>query len=111
MSARPGFAAVRRSHRIVELLAGRFFDGMSNSEVAEAVGASRPNTARDLAVLEDIGLAHKLDNGRWALTTRALAVYRAFALNHERLQARMGEGLRNIEAGARSLGVKEENRA
>ncbi len=107
-AAKLGFEAVRRSHRIVELLAGRFFDGMSNSEIAEAIGTSRPNAARDLAVLEDMGLAHKLDNGRWALTIRTLAIYRAFAINHEQLQARMGESLRNIEAGARRLGVKEE---
>ena len=99
-----GFAAVRRSHKIVELLAGRFFDGMSNKDIAEALGVSPPMSSRDMDILEDMGYARKLPNGRWALTPKTLAVYRAYALHYEETQSRLGESLRNIEAGARGLG-------
>jgi DNA-binding IclR family transcriptional regulator len=98
------FMAVRRSHRLVELLAGRFFDGLSNKEAAEILGVTPSVASRDMDVLEDLGYAQQLANRRWSLTPKALAVYRAFVLHYEETQSRMAESLRNIEAGARRLG-------
>lgn len=102
-----GFSAVRRSWRIVELLVRHFAEGMSNSEIAESLKVNRPTVTRDLTVLEEEGLVHKLDNGRWALTLKPLQLFRAFSLAHERQQSRWSESMRNIDAGARRL-VEED---
>lgn len=96
-------AAVRRSHKIVELLAARFFDGMTNKELADAVGTSAVNVCRDLATLEAIGYARKQENGRWALTSRPLAVMQSYTNHSQNLQNRMAETSRNIFSGAAAL--------
>lgn len=93
--------AVSRSHKIVELLAGRFFDGLSNREIADAVQASTVNVSRDMARLERLGYARKLDNGRWGLTTKPLAIMQSYHAHCENLQGRMAETTRNIMAAAR----------
>ncbi len=92
--------AVTRSHRIVELLAGRYFDGAANNELAEALKESRANISRDLARLEAIGYARKLGNGRWSLTSRPLSVMQNFTNHYQRMQDRMAEAGRNILASA-----------
>ena len=96
-------AATRRSHAIVELLTQRFFDGMSNKELAEALNTSPVNISRDLGTLEDMGYVHKLENGRWSLTTKPLFMMQAYTTQYENLQTRMAETSRNIFAGAASL--------
>ena len=93
-------AAVRRSWRIFDLLSGRYFDGMSNKELAEAVGTSAVNISRDLATLESIGMAHRMDNGRWGLTSRAIVPSQRFAQQYETISHRMAEAHRSIMAGA-----------
>lgn len=93
-------AATRRSHKIVELLAGRFFDGMSNKELAQAVGTSAVNISRDLSTLEGIGYVRKLENGRYGLTARPLSIMQAYYNHYQQLQDRITETTRNIMAGA-----------
>ena len=93
--------AVCRSHKIVELLAGRFFDGMSNREIADAVKTSAVNASRDMALLESLGYARKLDNGRWGLTIKPLAIMQSYHTHYENLQGRMAATTRNILAAAR----------
>jgi DNA-binding IclR family transcriptional regulator len=93
-------APVMRSHKIVELLAGRFYDGMGTKELADAIGTSPPNISRDMRVLTDLGYAHKLDNGRWSLTTRILGVIQAYQTHYNNLQNRMAESARNITAAS-----------
>lgn len=105
---KPGFAAVRRSWRIMDLLARRFDDGMSNSELAEALGESRPTVSRDLDVLRDEGLARKLENGRFGLTAKPMQLFLACLEAHERRERRWQESLRNITAGAGRYRPKEE---
>lgn len=95
-----GNNAVRRSHKIVEELAKRHFDGLSNKELAEAVGTSPVNISRDLATLESMGYAKKLDNGRWSLTSKPLAILQAYHNHYEQLQTRMMESSRNIMAAS-----------
>ncbi len=93
-------ASVRRSHKIVELLAGRFFDGVSNKELAQALGTHPVNICRDLEVLAEIGYVKKLENGRWALTARPLGIMQAYTQQYETLQTRMNETTRSIMAYA-----------
>ena len=92
--------AVARSHRIVALLAGRYFDGAANSELAQELGVSRANISHDLAQLEAIGYARKLENGRWSLTPKPMAVFQTFTTHHQNIQSRMAEVSRNIMSSA-----------
>ena len=100
MKEKPANAAARRSHRIVELLASRYFDGMSNRELAEALSTSAVNVSRDMATLEELGYARKLDSGRWSLSSRPLAVMQAYYAHYQQLHERMAETTRNIVAAA-----------
>jgi hypothetical protein len=93
--------AVRRSHKIVELLAGRYFDGAGNKDIAAAVKTSTVNSCRDMALLESLGYARKLDNGLWGLTTKPLSIMQSYHNHYNNLQARMAETTRNIMAAAR----------
>ena len=93
-------AAVRRSWRIYDLLSARYFDGMSNKELAEAVGTSATNITRDMQTLESIGMAQKMENGHWGLTSRALVPSQRFAQQYETISHRMAEAHRSIMAGA-----------
>lgn len=93
-------AATRRSHKIVELLAGRFYDGMANKELSEALGTSAVNISRDLMTLEAIGYARKLENGRWGLSARPLSIMQAYYGHYQQMQDRMHETTRNIMAAA-----------
>ena len=92
--------AVARSHRIVELLAGRYFDGAANKELAEALRTSTPNISRDLAQLEALGYARKLDNGRWSLTPKPVSIFQSFTTHYQNMQTRMAEAGRNILASS-----------
>ena len=101
---RPAFAAVRRSHKIVELLAGRCFDGLTNKELAKALSTTPTNISRDLQALADLGYVQQLEVGRrWTLTARPLAVMHAYAQHLNAMQDRMASTTRNIEAGAKRL--------
>jgi DNA-binding IclR family transcriptional regulator len=92
--------AVARSHRIVELLARQYFDGAANKELAEALHVSPVNISRDLAQLEALGYARKLENGRWSLTPKPVAVYQSFTTHYQNMQNRMAEAGRNILAAS-----------
>jgi DNA-binding IclR family transcriptional regulator len=92
--------AVRRSHQIVKLLAGRYFHGISIKELAQEMRTSAANASRDMGLLADIGYAHKLENGRWSLTIRPMAIMQAFETHYQQLQNQMTETRRNIDSGA-----------
>ena len=96
-------AAVRRSHRIHELLMTRFFYGATNKELAAALGTSPVNIHRDLETLEEMGYARKTEEGRFEATTKALQIYRAFTIHYENQQSRLSETARTIEAGGRRV--------
>ena len=100
MSAPVSNAATRRSHKIVELLAGRFFDGMSNKDLALALGTSAVNISRDITTLEEIGYVKKLENGRYGLSSRPLSIMQAYYSHYQQMHDRMSETTRNIMAGA-----------
>jgi len=92
--------AVARSHRIVELLASRFFDGAANKELAAALKVSTVNISRDLAQLEALGYARKLENGRWSLTPKPIAIMQAYTTHYQNMQTRMAEASRNVMAAS-----------
>lgn len=108
MSEKENNQAVRRSHQIIKALAGHFYDGLSNKELAEAIGTSAVNITRDLQTLEDIGYARKLENGRWALSNGPMAVYTAYNEHYLRMQHRLLESHQNINAKAQRLLGEQE---
>ena len=89
-----------RALRIIEILASRYYDGLSNKEIAQALGTSTPVAHRDIRVLEEAGWAKRLESGRWSLTTKPLQVMQAYTNHAGNIQGRMAETTHNIMAGA-----------
>lgn len=100
-------AATRRSLRMLKILAGRVLDGLSNKELADALGAPPPTICRDLAVLADEGWVQRLETGRWTLSATLLQIAQAYANHVERTQFRISELNQRIVAGALALGPKQ----
>ena len=87
-----GGSSARRCLRILKLLKGKTLDGLTNSEIAVSLGESAPNVCRALAVLEDEGLVHKLESGKWAHSVGMLQI----AVAHARCMDEMERKLREI---------------
>ena len=90
--------ATTRTLRMVEIMASHVLEGISNGELASLLKTHKANVSRDLTSLEASGWAHKLDNGRWALTPKPLAIARAYGQAVESSQLRMTELQQRIEA-------------
>ncbi len=95
--------AARRALRIAELLFGRILDGYSNKEIADTLGYSACNVSRDLELLRQSGWAEKLDTGRWALTTRPVALMRKYQDYMADLAARRDAFDARVQAQAKNL--------
>lgn len=66
--------------KLTEALFGAVLDGMSNKELAAATGYSPSNVSRDLRLLCAAGWARRLDNGRWAVSEKPVALMRMYQL-------------------------------
>ncbi|MGE4310266.1 ECF-type sigma factor [Desulfovibrio sp.] len=95
--------AAMRALRIAELLFGRILDGYSNKEIADTLGYSACNVSRDLELLRQSGWAEKLDTGRWALTTRPVALMRKYQDYMADLAARRDAFDARVQAQAKNL--------
>ena len=93
--------AVTRVLRILELLSGRFFEGISGKELADILHTTPATACRDMQQLESLGWARKLENGRWGLTPKPLHVMQSYTEHYNALHSRMAETQQNILAGAR----------
>lgn len=91
---------VVRCLRLTELLFRRVIDGISVSELASAGGYSAPNVCRDMALLESAGWAQKLETGRWAVTSKPVALMRAYELHMATTENRIREFQDNVNARA-----------
>lgn len=96
-----GAQNTRRALRILKAMRGATFTGVSNAELAKALGETAPNVSRALDVLVDEGFAVRLDNGRYAHSIALLQIAQAHADHAARLQQRMTETAQRITAGAR----------
>ena len=67
--------------RITETLFQAVLDGMSNKELSAATGYSPANISRDMQCLRAAGWAKKLDNGRWAVSERPVALLKVYQLH------------------------------
>lgn len=89
--------------KIVEALFGAVLDGMSNSELTANTGYSPSNVSRDLDFLRQAGWAYRMENGRWALTTKPVALMQTYQLYMSDLAGR-GEAFNaRVAAQARQL--------
>jgi DNA-binding IclR family transcriptional regulator len=95
-----GAQNTRRALRILKAMRGATFTGVSNAELAKALGETAPNVSRALDVLVDEGFAVRLDNGRYAHSIALLQIAQAHADHAARLQQRLTETAQRIAAGA-----------
>lgn len=92
-----------KNQRILEVLKalkGHTITGLSNKDLAGALGCSASNISRDMTDLIDAGLAVKLDNGRFAHSVQMLQIAQAHAEHVSKLQSRIIEINCRIAAGA-----------
>ena len=94
-------APVRRCLNIIELLARHVADGMTNKEIADATKTTPVNVHRDTTLLESLGWVRQLDNSRWVLTTKPIALFEAYDASLKEMKARADELRENISAAAK----------
>lgn len=92
--------ATARALRTLEILATCYFDGLGTNELATRLGTNATNACRAAQALEEIGWARKLENGRWGMTVKPLAIMQAYSNQAQQIQARMAETTSRIAAGA-----------
>ncbi len=87
--------------RVLKALRGHALNGVSNGELASALGESPANINRALNTLIEEGLALKLDNGRFAPGVQLLQIAMAHSNEMARAQDRINEINQRVMAGSR----------
>lgn len=103
MAPRQTDAAQVRILRLVELLCKHPVVGLANKDMADSLGYSRPNVCRDLDVLVAAGWAQKLDDGKYAISSKPLALFRFAEICFDDLTRRSNEFRGRVEAQSRQL--------
>ena len=67
-------AAQQRVLQMLMRLAGHEIDGLSPSELTQALRTSPSNVTRDLANLKEAGMAEEVMPNRWRLTSRVVQI-------------------------------------
>lgn len=91
---------LRRGLRIIKVLKGRSLHGLSNREIATAIGDSEVNVCRAMPTLIDEGLVQRLDTGRYAPGMQLLQISQSFASEMATSQARITEMSQRVLAGS-----------
>lgn len=86
--------------KVLKALKGHTITGVSNTDLANALGDSPSNINRALNTLIEEGLAIKLENGRFAHSVQMLQIAQAHAEHVAKLQSRIQEINQRIVAGA-----------
>ena len=92
--------SAQRTLKVLEALKGRTLHGLSNSEIAKALGETPVNVSRALATLANEGWVTKLETGRYAHSIKCLQVAQAHADEMSRAQNRIMEINQRVAAGA-----------
>lgn len=87
--------------KVLIALRGHSLTGLSNGQLAKALGESPSTIHRCLNTLIEAGLATKLPNGLFAHSVMMLQIARAHAEEMSRAQARIDELNQRIIAGSR----------
>lgn len=81
-----------RGYKVLLVLAGNEFNGLSPSEVAKSVGAPPSYITRDLRVLQKAGLAEPiLETGRWRLGPKLVQIAISFSDQLNRARTKLDE--------------------
>ncbi len=92
--------AVLRTLAVVETLKGQTLHGLSNREIADAIGDTPVNISRALADLTEAGWVRKLESGRYAHTVKLLQIAQAHANEMSQAQSRIQEINQRVLAGS-----------
>ena len=87
--------------RVLKALRGHALNGVSNGELASALGEAPANINRALNTRIEEGLAMKLDNGRVAPGGQLLQIAMAHSNEMARAQDRINEINQRVMAGSR----------
>lgn len=87
--------------RVLKALRGHSLNGISNGELATALGESPAGINRALNTLIEEGLAIKLDTGRFAPGIQLLQIAMAHSTEMARAQDRINEINQRVIAGSR----------
>lgn len=85
---------------LITALAPHIVGGLSVSELTEKTSLPAAVVCRDMESLKAVGWAQKLETGRWALTTKPIALATACDLALKTARDRQDDFKRNIAAGA-----------
>jgi DNA-binding IclR family transcriptional regulator len=85
---------------LMTALAPHIVSGLTVTELAEKTRLSTAVVCRDMDSLNSVGWAQKLETGRWALTTKPIALAAACDLALKTARERQDDFKRNVSAGA-----------
>ena len=89
-----------RCASLMTALAPHIVSGLSVTELSGKTGLPAAVVCRDMESLKAVGWAQKLETGRWALTTRPIALATACDLALKTARERQNDFKRNVTAGA-----------
>ncbi|EJO9071458.1 helix-turn-helix domain-containing protein [Salmonella enterica] len=92
--------SLRRGLRILKALKGKSLRGLSNKELAKALGESEANISRAMGALIEEGMAQRLESGRYAPGMQLLYIAQAFSNEMAAGQARIAELNQRVLAGS-----------
>ena len=85
---------------VLKVLRGHSLDGLSNKDIASALGCPASAVTRATTDLIEAGLVVKLDNGRFAHSIQMLQIAVAHSREIEKASARFSELNQRVAAGA-----------
>ncbi|EAP7475921.1 IclR family transcriptional regulator [Salmonella enterica] len=91
---------LRRGLRILKALKGKSLYGLSNRELAKALGESEVNVTRAMDDLIAEGMVQRLETGRYAPGMQLLFIAQAFSNEMAVGQARIAELNQRVIAGS-----------
>ncbi|EAO8388466.1 helix-turn-helix domain-containing protein [Salmonella enterica subsp. enterica serovar Thompson] len=92
--------SLRRGLRIMKALKGKSLHGLSNRELAKALGESDANITRAMGVLIAEGMVQRLETGRYVPGMQLLYIAQAFSNEMAAGQARIAELNQRVLAGS-----------
>ncbi|ECG5643213.1 IclR family transcriptional regulator [Salmonella enterica subsp. enterica serovar Poona] len=100
MNEKSNSITVTRAIRVMKALKGHSLNGLSNKELAKALGEPPANITRALSTLVSEGMAQRLESGRYAPGMQLLFIAQAFSNEMAVAQARIAELNQRVIAGS-----------
>ncbi|ECV5352102.1 helix-turn-helix domain-containing protein [Salmonella enterica subsp. enterica] len=100
MNENSNSTTITRAIRVMKALKGHSLNGLSNKELAKALGESPANITRALGVLASEGMVQRLESGRYAPGMQLLFIAQSFSNEMAAGQARIAELNQRVLAGS-----------